>query len=426
MCTRSFSFSVAISGWLAWCGQAAAADPLPEGDMGIAAGYPGDVGIGADPAVVLFDDYEGYTDAAQLYDNWDAVYQEQLVTITTEAANVFAGAQALQFTLPQMDGELSDGTDKVLTEERDVLFLRYYSKFQPPYDVVGSSHNGSAISAHYFIDGQATPGVPADGMNKFLVAYENWRGEPRTMSPGVLNVYVYHPEQRDIYGDHFFPDGTISPYDPDPPPDYFGPDFVPRPEIIPALGEWNCYEYMVQANTPGQRDGRIAFWFDGALAADFQNLRLRDIETLKIDRFGLSFHIHNNPGGESSKWFDNVVAADAYVGPMYMGSSSSTDDGGSEGGVDSSGSEAGTQGESGGATASGGSASSAGETAATAGTGGSGASDTEPGAADDGSGSESGCACTQHEGSRGIGVLLVPLLLLGCRRRDAVRAAGAL
>ena len=73
---------------------------------------------------------------------------------------------------------------------------------------------------------------------------------------------------------------------------------------------------MVKANTPGQRDGQITFWLDGVLAADFQNLRLRDIDSLKIDRFGLSFHIHSNPGGETKKWYDNVVAATSYIGPL--------------------------------------------------------------------------------------------------------------
>jgi len=56
---------------------------------------------------------------------------------------------------------------------------------------------------------------------------------------------------------------------------------------------------MVLANTPGQRNGRIAVWLDGKLVADFMNLRFRDIESLKIDRFQLCFHIRSNPNGET-------------------------------------------------------------------------------------------------------------------------------
>jgi len=99
----------------------------------------------------------------------------------------------------------------------------------------------------------------------------------------------------------------------------YGPGFVSRPNIIPQLDRWYCYEYMLKANTPGVRDGRIAVWLDGVLVADFPGLRLRDIATLKIDRFGLSFHIGSNPNGQARKWYDNVVAAKSYIGPIQSG-----------------------------------------------------------------------------------------------------------
>ena len=286
---------------------------LPDGDTGISRCYPGDTGIGDDSNVIFADDFEGYATGRELETRWDAVYQMSGIRMATEPENVLAGAQSLEFTIPEQDAELSNATDKVLTEELDVLFLRYYSKFQPPFDVVGSSHNGAMISAHYFVNGNATPGVRANGTNKFLVNYENWRGEAATRSPGDLNVYVYHPEQRDDYGDHFFPNGDVMPntsipYD-------FGSEFVERANVIPELGRFYCYEFMVRANTPGERDGRVAFWLDGVLLADFQNLRLRDVSSLAIDRFGLSFHVGSNPNGETKKWYDNVVAATSYIGP---------------------------------------------------------------------------------------------------------------
>jgi hypothetical protein len=105
---------------------------LPEGNDGIAAKHPGDVGIDADPAVLFADDFERYAKASELNTRYDAVYQNQYVTITTDAANVYAGKQALELTLPQQTAELSDSVDKKLSPEQDVLFLRYYSKFQPP------------------------------------------------------------------------------------------------------------------------------------------------------------------------------------------------------------------------------------------------------------------------------------------------------
>jgi hypothetical protein len=99
-------------------------------------------------------------------------------------------------------------------------------------------------------------------------------------------------------------------------PGDFGSEFIARPNVIPELGRWYSFEVMLHANTPGARDGRITCWIDGEVIADFPNLRLRDIDTLKIDRFGISLHFGRNPTRETRKWYDNVVAARAYIGPI--------------------------------------------------------------------------------------------------------------
>lgn len=282
--------------------------------QGLAAKYPGDVGIGADPAVIFADDFESYADASKLWDRWDNVFQATETRIAVEPGSFHAGKQALEFTLPKQTVELSNAVQKVLTNELDKLHLRFYSKFDASFDIVGSSHNGGGISAHYFVNGQATPGVPADGTNKFLVDFEAWRGEGSTPNPGHLNVYVYHPEQRDKWGDHFFPTGVVLPNSSL--PFDFGAEFSARPDFVPKLDQWYCYELMVKANTPGQRDGRITIWVDGAVIGDFPNLRFRDVASLKIDRFQVSFHAGQNPNAETRKWYDDIVAATEYIGPM--------------------------------------------------------------------------------------------------------------
>ncbi len=96
----------------------------------------------------------------------------------------------------------------------------------------------------------------------------------------------------------------------------FGKQFVARPDFAPETGRWYCYEYMVRANTPGKRDGRIAMWVDGKLIADFPNMRLRDTPALEIDRFDLGIYIADNAKRENRKWVDDVVAAQSYIGPV--------------------------------------------------------------------------------------------------------------
>jgi hypothetical protein len=147
------------------------AETLPEGNSGIAARYPGDVGIGSDPAVIFTDDFESYSVPASLTGRWNEAYHTANIRIATESGNFFSGRQALEFTVPQTSSEVSNSAEKYVSPERDVLFLRYYAKYDAGFDVLGSSHNGSTISAHY-----CCPGVRADGYNKFLVSYEAWRG----------------------------------------------------------------------------------------------------------------------------------------------------------------------------------------------------------------------------------------------------------
>ncbi len=276
---------------------------------GIAERYPRDQAIASDPAVIFADDFESYGDAGDLWDRWANTYQQDQTHIVTDFANVYAGNRSLSFTLPPNDEELSNALENIVAPEVDRLYLRWYQKIDGNDDIVGSHHNGGGISAHY-----QGPGQRAQDANHFLVAYESWRGEEADVSPGLLNAYVYHFDQRDIWGDHFFPTGVVMPntslaFD-------FGPDFVARQDITPELDRWYCHELMVHANTVGARDGRITLWLDGALIADFGNLFLRDDPTVKIDRYSVMFHARANPGVATTKYVDNVVAATAYIGPM--------------------------------------------------------------------------------------------------------------
>ncbi len=310
--TTLISLLVCLLFAAATAGHADAPPPLPEGNAGLAARCPGDSGIERDPAVVFHADFEDCHGAADLPKQWNVRYHPEHMSITEDPAHVNAGRRALEITVPMQSTPLSVDVGRDLTETHDVLFLRFYTKFQEGFAVSRTAmHNGGSMSAGYYPGGKATPGIRADGRNKFLASFETsaWRER----SPGPLMVYLYHPEQHDRYGDQMFPTGHIIPKPEI--PHNFGPHFVPRPDFIPELGRWYCFEYMLKANTPGQRDGRVACWVDGKLIADFPNLRLRDVESLRIDRFSIGLYIGDNHLRENKKWYDDVVAATTYIGP---------------------------------------------------------------------------------------------------------------
>jgi hypothetical protein len=296
-------------------GAVATAQSLPQGNSGIAARYPGDKEIVADPAVIFADDFESYTGTSALTAsaNWSNYYQASNTRIATGTGSFYAGAKALEFTMPQTNSEVANAVVKNLPVKQDVLFVRVYTKFEAGFDGTTEGHNGIRISGNY-----QGPGKIPNGQDFFLYTVENsvYYGEAY---PGFLNVYAYHPEQRSQWGDHFYPTGKVLPIDSQ--PGNFGPTFVARPNFTPQTDRWYSYEMMVKLNTPGQRDGRVAVWIDGSLVADFPNLRMRDTTSLKIDQVQLELHGKNNPVRADKKWYDNVVIAKSYIGPVAVAGS---------------------------------------------------------------------------------------------------------
>jgi len=295
-------------------------------DSGIAARYPGDKNIASDPAVIFADDFESYTSPSDISNKWDNVYHLQNIRIATEAGNFFAGSKALEFSLPISANEVANSLSKHLSPGRNTVFLRAYTKFDPEYSVNGSNHNGLRLSANY-----PGPGVmpPADGTGFFLFLLQNnieGNLRPGEADPGYSHIYAYWPRQRSAFGDHWYPDGIVKPYASDIgnqgewlafPSQY--PDFNPMPNFLPERNRWYCYELMVRANTPGQSNGEVKYWIDGTLISDFPNLNIRSIDTLKIDEGHIGLHAQHSER-VNKKWYDNVVIATQYIGPMASGS----------------------------------------------------------------------------------------------------------
>jgi hypothetical protein len=91
------------------------------------------------------------------------------------------------------------------------------------------------------------------------------------------------------------------------------------PNFLPQRNRWYCYELMVRVNAPGQNDGEVKYWIDGKLISDFPNLNVRSISTLKIDEAHIGLHAQHSER-VNKKWYDNVVIATQYIGPMASAS----------------------------------------------------------------------------------------------------------
>jgi hypothetical protein len=121
-----------------------------------------------------------------------------------------------------------------------------------------------------------------------------------------------------------------------------------QPAIVPK-GRWQCVETMLKLNSgPDQADGELALWLDGkpvfkvgkgtpiarwtgmgfALNSGgepFEGFRWRNSTDLKINFFWLLHYVTENaahqnrvanPKRQNRVWFDDIVVATEYVGPI--------------------------------------------------------------------------------------------------------------
>ena len=281
---------------------------------GIASRYPNDVGIENDPDVLLYDGFETYTSPSQLTQNWSIVGGVRHMRIATETGNFFAGHKALEMRTPIGGG--GPEIVKLLSPKQPVLFVRAYEKWASNWDVTGAAHNGIRMSGNY--QGPCG-GTPRDGTGFFLFLMENvFINYPGSNQPGYSEVYAYWPHQRGDCGDHWLPDGHVNG------PRIWGdwvlypaqyPNWQPHPNWQPLRGVWYCNELMVRLNTVGQNNGEVAFWIDGQLKGRWPNLFIRGRESLLIDTALLNIY-DQRTSVEKKKWYDEVVIATSYIGPI--------------------------------------------------------------------------------------------------------------
>ena len=281
---------------------------------GIASRYPNDVGIENDPNVILFDGFESYTLPSQLRPKWNEAGRQANLRIATEPGNFFAGRKSLEMKLPMSVTETVNSVTKRLSPEEPILFIRAYTKFDVGFNV-RSGHNGLRISGHY--PGGAGVPAPRDGTGFFLFSIQNRTGRGGEVQPGYSAVYSYWPYQRTNFGDNWYPDGWVS-------PNGWGdwilyPNRYPHFSVLsnwqPQRGIWYCYEFMVKTNTVGSNNGEVAYWIDGNLVGYFPDLFIRSINSLKIDEVALRLTATSSTR-VNKKWYDNVVIARSYIGPI--------------------------------------------------------------------------------------------------------------
>lgn len=96
----------------------------------------------------------------------------------------------------------------------------------------------------------------------------------------------------------------------------WGDGFAPATPVPFPVGRWFCFEMMVKANTPGQHDGVMAYWIDGELGHQVDDMMWRTVPEVTLNRVSLQhYNETEDVDGHSNKVsFDDVVVSTAPIG----------------------------------------------------------------------------------------------------------------
>ncbi|MSU22972.1 MAG: hypothetical protein EXS32_04025 [Opitutus sp.] len=301
--TRRLAF-VAIAAALAIAAGPSAAKP----DRGLAAQHPGDAGIRLDPAVLFADDFESGN-----LQRWDELRGAPIVV--TDSPH--SGRACVQMEMVRGHDTGCDAK-KWFMPGADTVHVRFYVKFSAGYRY---SHHFVWLLANqrqnqWSAFGKA--GSKPNGSDFFSSGMEPWFDWGKNPPPGEINLYTYFPGmERDpkmekYWGNGFFPPGP-------------GKGNAASPQrVVPMLDRWQCWEFMIQANSaPSFADGKQAMWLDGKLVGEFTGILWRNDPQLAVNCLWLE-HYGFDPGDPTKRywperqtaWFDDVVVARSYIGPM--------------------------------------------------------------------------------------------------------------
>jgi hypothetical protein len=309
-------------------GEDPAMGRLPEGSSGIAARYPGDRGIERNPDIIFVEQFE--EDSLEtVFKRWENVKGKEIMSLTTDVPDGSTGLKSLM--LRHIGGEGTGGHlyRRLFPGYRQV-FARFYVKFDKdcaPIHHFGTHLGGFNPSTPW---PQGGAGIRPDGAKRFTSGVEpygkSWRWDFHTYWQGM----------------HVHGDGN-----------YWGTPFMTGGKG-PAVehDRWICVEMMLKMNDPvDASNGEQAFWVDGKLQrekreggqvvshigkgfpkgqwtggwwrpdakskASFEGFHWRTVEELAVNYLWAYLYITKAPPGHVSKvWFDHIVVAKKYIGPM--------------------------------------------------------------------------------------------------------------
>lgn len=304
---------------------------------GLAAKYPGDVGIEKDPKVIFAEDFEEPSLEA-MKQRWENVSHPEIMSLAADVPHEGGGKRSLLLT--HVGGKGNGGhLYRRLPKGQDRVYARFYVKFDP--DCAPIHHFGTCIGGN----NPATRWPMVSAGNRTAGDKSFWVGIEPFGESWRWDYYTYWCEMRGSP-----PRGQT-----------WGNSFIRDPELKVVRGRWTCVEVMLKMNDIGDTNGEMALWIDGrqvshlgkglpkgkwmydkfmpgqggrsvrwndakrgpeysttaAGGEPFEGFRWRTARELDLNFVWAYLYITNAPAGHVSKvWFDQIVVATDYIGPI--------------------------------------------------------------------------------------------------------------
>jgi uncharacterized repeat protein (TIGR01451 family) len=235
---------------------------------GIARKYSGDTGIENDSQVIFTEDFETGS-LSDITDRWTDHSNVEGMSLVSDVPSASSGARSLQIT--SIGGTNTGGHFyKRLSIGHDQLYFRFYVKYASggTYHHTGGKIGGYNPPTNW---PQGGAGIRPSGNDRFTIG-----AEPVGQDPWRFDFYVYWMHMRGNPGDDR----------------YWGNDFIQDPTLH-FTDKWTCVEVMVKLNNPvSSYNGELALWID------------------------VHYVTQDPPGYVGKVWFDDVVLATSYIGPI--------------------------------------------------------------------------------------------------------------
>jgi hypothetical protein len=328
------AYAALLLALFACAGTAADSESLGESrstSIGLASKYIGDKGIREDPAVVFAEDFEADSLEA-VWSRWESVQNKPIMSLSADVSDASGGTRSLLMT--HIGGQGTGGhLYRRLLPGYEKLHVRFYVKFDPDcHPIHHFVHMGGYNPPTAWPQGGA--GTRPQGDERFSTGVEPYGNQWR------WDFYSYWMGMRSS------PDGAS-----------WGHDFINDPALAVERGRWICVELMMKMNEPvTESNGEQALWIDGRPwtkdgqvvshlgrgfprgrwtwdsfhpdpdGEPFEGFRWRTTRGLNLNFLWLLLYVTKSPEGHVSRvWFDDIVVARDYIGPINRAGGPSRD-----------------------------------------------------------------------------------------------------